>query len=77
MRIRTAVLLSEDLLAEIDERVRQLHKDRSDFIEAAVRAFIAQAVPREQSSRDLEILNRNADRLNLEAEDVLSYQVIP
>lgn len=77
MRIRTSVLLSEDLLAEIDERVRQLHEDRSDFIEAAVRAFIARTTPGKQSSGDLEILNRNADRLNLEAEDVLSYQVIP
>ena len=77
MRIRTSVLLSEDLLAEIDERVRQLHEDRSDFIEAAVRAFIARFIPANQSLEDLEILNRNADRLNLEAEDVLSYQVIP
>jgi metal-responsive CopG/Arc/MetJ family transcriptional regulator len=78
MRIKTSVLLSEDLLAEIDERVRQHHEDRSDFIEAAVRAFIARpAAPKVQGSGDLEILNRNAERLNLEAEDVLSYQVIP
>lgn len=77
MRIKTSVLLSEDLLAEIDERVRQHHEDRSDFIEAAVRAFIARPAPKAQGSGDLEILNRNAERLNLEAEDVLSYQVIP
>jgi metal-responsive CopG/Arc/MetJ family transcriptional regulator len=78
MRIKTSVLLSEDLLAEIDERVRQRHEDRSDFIEAAVRAFIKRPAPAAaKDSGDLEILNRNADRLNLEAEDVLSYQVIP
>lgn len=77
MRIKTSVLLSEDLLAEIDERVRQRHEDRSDFIEAAVRAFIVRPASKTQGSSDLEILNRNAERLNLEAEDVLSYQVIP
>ena len=30
-----------------------------------------------QNEADLEILNRIADRLNLEVEDTLSYQVIP
>lgn len=76
MRVKTAVLLSEDLLSEIDERVRHGRENRSDFIEAAVRAFIAKPAAPASGSTDLEILNRNAERLNLEAEDVLSYQVI-
>jgi hypothetical protein len=29
----------------------------------------------ENSETDLEILNRNAERMNLEAEDVLTYQI--
>jgi len=31
----------------------------------------------EQNAKDLAILNRQAERLNQEAIDVLSYQVIP
>ncbi|MGQ9683723.1 MAG: AbrB/MazE/SpoVT family DNA-binding domain-containing protein [Anaerolineae bacterium] len=31
----------------------------------------------EQNARDLAILNKQADRLNQEAADVLAYQVIP
>jgi metal-responsive CopG/Arc/MetJ family transcriptional regulator len=77
VKIQTSILLPEDLLAEIDQRVRQHAQDRSDFIEAAVRAFIARPTAGQQSSKDLQILNQHADRLNLEAEDVLSYQVIP
>jgi metal-responsive CopG/Arc/MetJ family transcriptional regulator len=76
VKIQTSVLLSEDLLAEIDERARQHDENRSDFIEAAVRAFIGRPSA-QQSAKDLQILNQHADRLNLEAEDVLSYQVIP
>jgi metal-responsive CopG/Arc/MetJ family transcriptional regulator len=76
VKIQTSVLLSEDLLAEIDKRARQYDEDRSDFIETAVRAFIARP-SEQQSAKDLQILNQHADRLNLEAEDVLSYQVIP
>ena len=32
---------------------------------------------RRRNAQDLEILNRNADALNEEARDVLSYQVDP
>ncbi len=42
----------------------------------AVRVFLAQLKRRERDARDLEIINRNADALNAEAEDVLAYQVI-
>jgi hypothetical protein len=31
----------------------------------------------ETNARDLEAINRRADRLNREAQDVLDYQVIP
>lgn len=77
MKIRTAVALSEDLLAAIDERVRQSGEERSEVIEAAVRFFMARPNPVPEGAQDLEILNEQADRLNLEAEDVLTYQVIP
>lgn len=75
MKLKTSVTLSDDLVDAIDNRAREQGQNRSDFIEAAVRAFIDQLERDEQHARDLEILNRNADRLNREAADVLEYQV--
>jgi metal-responsive CopG/Arc/MetJ family transcriptional regulator len=51
------------------------YKNRSEFIEEAVRVFIRQLIRRQQDARDLDIINRRADYLNQEAMDVLSYQV--
>jgi metal-responsive CopG/Arc/MetJ family transcriptional regulator len=76
MKVKTSITLSEDLLVTIDQFSHSF-KNRSDFIETAVRSFIAQLILAEQNARDLEIINRHADELNAEAEDVLSYQVIP
>ncbi len=57
----------------IDEYTGE-HKNRSEFIEDAVRAFIVQMVRRQEDARDLEIINQHADYLNREAADVLTYQ---
>ena len=76
MKVKTSITLSEDLLEAIDKRSAQF-KNRSDFIESAIRAYIAQMIRDEQNAKDLAILNRQAERLNQEAIDVLSYQVIP
>ena len=74
MKVKTSITLSEELLAAIDQRARERRKNRSDFIEAAARAFIEQLARGEQDARDLEILNGRADSLNVEAADVLEYQ---
>lgn len=74
MKIKTSVTLSNELIQAIDEH-GQPYKNRSDFIEAAIWAFINQIVRDQQNARDIEIINRNADRLNAEALDVLAYQV--
>jgi len=74
MKIKTSITLSEDLLKIIDQRSRQ-YKNRSEFIETALRVFITQMLRSEQNSKDLEIINKRADKLNQEAEDVLTYQV--
>ena len=74
MKVKTSITLSEDLLQAVDQRARP-DKTRSEFIEIAVRAFINQMIRDEQNARDLEIINRRADYLNQEAEDVLAYQV--
>jgi metal-responsive CopG/Arc/MetJ family transcriptional regulator len=74
MKIKTSVTLSEELLEQIDRRGEQF-KNRSDFLEIAAKAFLARLERDELNARDLEIINRNADRLNCEAADVLDYQV--
>ena len=75
MKVKTSITLSEDLLAIIDRRARQARKNRSDFIETAVYGFLKQLNRTEQNVRDLEILDREAERLNREAADVLGYQI--
>jgi len=74
MKVKTSITLSEDILQTVDELAGS-YKNRSEFIETAVRAFIDRLIREQQNARDLEILNRHADRLNQEAADVLAYQV--
>jgi len=74
MKVKTSITLSEDLLKAIDQRIGE-RKNRSGFIETAVRTYINQTTRDEQNKRDLETINRHANRLNEEAEDVLAYQV--
>ena len=77
MKVKTSIILSEELLDAVNERTRQQSKTRSDFIETAVWAFLRQIKRDEQNARDLEIINQNADALNWEAADVLEYQGLP
>ena len=74
MKIKTSIALSEELIKAIDQ-YGQVYKNRSDFIEAAIWAFIRQIIRNQQNARDIEIIDRKADRLNAEASDVLTYQV--
>ena len=74
MKVKTSVTLSEDLIHQIDA-LSDRYGTRSALIEQAVRDFLAAAGQRQRDRQDLEILNRQAERLNQEAEDVLSYQV--
>jgi metal-responsive CopG/Arc/MetJ family transcriptional regulator len=74
MKVKTSITLSDKLLEAVDKRARKHRKTRSDFIEVAVWAFIGQLIPNEQNAPDLEIINRRADFLNQEANDVLEYQ---
>ena len=76
MKIKTSITLSEDILEAIDKRSGDT-KNRSDFIETAIRSYIAKLIRDEQNMKDLDIINRHADRLNIEAADVLAFQVIP
>ena len=75
MRVKTSITVDENLLKTIN-KLSRLHKNRSEFIEVALRAYIAQN-GKKAKSRDFHILNQHADELNKEAADVLEYQVGP
>jgi metal-responsive CopG/Arc/MetJ family transcriptional regulator len=74
MKVKTSITLSDEVLKTIDLYIGE-YRSRSEFLETAARKFIAQLERKEAERRDFEIINRCADSLNAEAEDVLTYQV--
>ena len=74
MKVKTSVTLSEEVLEEVDSVVEETG-NRSALIEEAVREYLQRLRQRTRDERDLYILNDQADELNEEALDVLSYQV--
>jgi metal-responsive CopG/Arc/MetJ family transcriptional regulator len=74
MKVKTSITLSEELIKSIDELFGG-QKNRSEFIENAVREYIERQVQVERDLKDIDILNKKADKLNKEAEDILSYQI--
>jgi len=52
-------------------------KDRSALRQRVARANLARLEKDGRDRRDIEIINRNADRLNREALDSLEYQRLP
>jgi hypothetical protein len=47
------------------------------LLQRAARAYLARLESEERDRRDIEIIDRNADRLNREAADTLGYQQLP
>jgi len=76
MKQKTSVTLSPDTLRAIDEYAGG-ESNRSRVIERATLEFLARWRRERREARDLEILDRCADELNLEVEDVLAYQAEP
>ena len=74
MEIKTSITLSNEVIEAIDLHIGQ-YRSRSEFLETAARYFLVQLARKEAEQRDLDIINRHADSLNAEAEDVLTYQV--
>jgi metal-responsive CopG/Arc/MetJ family transcriptional regulator len=70
MRVKTSVMLPHDLLQTVNSLSKEC-QSRSQFIETALRFFIAQLKGEELHSRDIEIINRCAGRLNEETNDAL------
>ena len=72
---KVEVELPDELLARIDE-IAAGKVERSEVVERAIRAFLVQPQHGDPGARDLEIIDRYADELNHEAEEVLAFQVL-
>ena len=73
MKVRTSITLSEDVLESIDRLARSKHS-RSALIERVLRRYLRDRAKSALQARDLERINKAADRLNREAAEVLDYQ---
>ena len=73
MRVKISITLPKELLARLD----RIDKNRSALLERAALAYLAQLERQARDRRDIDILNRNAERLNREAMDTLEYQQLP
>jgi predicted transcriptional regulator len=75
MKAKTSITLSSDLIAKIDNLAGS-KLSRSAVIERVLRSYFRERARKRIHIRDLERLNEAAERLNSEAEDVLSYQTL-
>ena len=78
MKEKTSITLSKEILAGIDRMAGSKQKgskqSRSAFIEAVLARYFRQQARAQIEARDLELINKAADELNEEVEDVLRYQ---
>jgi metal-responsive CopG/Arc/MetJ family transcriptional regulator len=74
MKRKTSITLSEEVI-EVVDRMTPEGGSRSETIERLLRDRFARDARRTRDLKDLEAINRNAEKLNEEAEDVLTYQV--
>lgn len=79
MKIKTSITLSEGLVREMDSLLKapDTPKNRSAFLETALRQYVAALRRRIRDARDAEILDRKASAFNDEAKDALSWQIDP
>ena len=73
MKKKTSITLSKEVLAGID-RIAGSKQSRSAFIEAVLTQFLRRQARAHVEARDLELINKAADELHAEVEDVLRYQ---
>jgi len=73
MKEKTSITLSKEVLTGID-RIAGSKRSRSAFIESVLAEHLRAQARAERDARDAEIINRNVERLNREALDVLEYQ---
>ncbi len=73
MKEKTSITLSREVLTGID-RLAGSRQSRSAFIEAVLLRYLRDRARAQRDARDIEIINRHAERLNCDAEDGLEYQ---
>jgi metal-responsive CopG/Arc/MetJ family transcriptional regulator len=73
MKEKTSITLSREVLKDID-RIAGSKQSRSAFIEAVLAQYLRKRARAQVEARDLELINRAADELSTEVEDVLRYQ---
>jgi metal-responsive CopG/Arc/MetJ family transcriptional regulator len=73
MKEKTSVTLSKEVLSGID-RVAGAKQSRSAFIEAVLHQYLRDRARAQRDARDVEIINRHAEKLNRDAEDGLEDQ---
>jgi metal-responsive CopG/Arc/MetJ family transcriptional regulator len=73
MKDKTSITLSKEVLARID-RLAGSKQSRSAFIEAVLTEYLRRQARAQVETRDLELLNKAADELSAEVEDILGYQ---
>ncbi|MCP4653939.1 MAG: hypothetical protein GY856_00830 [bacterium] len=74
MKVKTSITLSPATLDAIDQ-IAGPDRNRSRVIEQAVLEFLERRRRELRDAKDLRILNRCAERLNREMDDILAYQV--
>jgi metal-responsive CopG/Arc/MetJ family transcriptional regulator len=74
MKVKTSITLTDTLVAEMD-KVCGGAGHRSAFVEEAIRSKLSKIAHQYRDANDLAILNKFADELNAESEDVLEWQI--
>ena len=64
------ITLPQELLGRLD----RVDSNRSALLERAAEAYLKDLARSEQDRRNIAIIDKNAERLNREAADVLDYQ---
>jgi len=72
-KVKTSITISMPLLVQIDKLIGE-SASRSAYIEKVLSDHLRDEALNAIHQRDLELINANADYLNREAMDVLSYQ---
>jgi len=73
VRVKTSITLPQELLGKLD----RVDKNRSALLERAAWAYLLNLERQARDLKDIEIINRAAERLNREALDTLDYQQLP
>jgi metal-responsive CopG/Arc/MetJ family transcriptional regulator len=73
MKTKISISVSKELIEKVN-MMSENYKNRSAFIESAINSYIKEITNSEKNKNDVNIINKNAKRLNKEALDVLSYQ---